>query len=66
MGLFVVALYVKLALVVPLHILGLLPNVMVGDAFTVPLAATFFVVAPVDAQVILPEGVPVADVVKRV
>ena len=29
------ALYVKLALVVPLQILGLLPNVTVGNEFTV-------------------------------
>ena len=35
LGLLVVALYVKLALVVPLHTLGLLPNVIVGSAFTV-------------------------------
>ena len=29
----------------------------------VPLAATFWLVAPVEAQVILPEGVPVAVIV---
>ena len=65
-GLLVVPLYVKLALVIPLQILGLLPNVMVGKAFTVPLAIIFWVVAPEDTQVILPEGVPVAEDVKRV
>jgi hypothetical protein len=40
------------------------PAVMVGVAgkeFTVPDTATFTVVTPVDAKVILPEGVPVAD-----
>ena len=42
------------------------PKVIVGKAFTVPLAETFCVVAPVDAQVILPEGVPEAVVVNRV
>ena len=36
-----------------------------GAEFTVPEAATFFVVAPVDEQATLPEGVPDADEVKR-
>jgi hypothetical protein len=35
LGLLVVALYVRLALVTPLHIDGLLPNVIVGFAFTI-------------------------------
>lgn len=45
----------------PLQILGLVPNVMVGNALTVPLTATFCVVALVEATVILPLGVPLAD-----
>ena len=41
------------------------PKVIVGKAFTVPLTATFWVVAPVEAQVIFPEGVPeAADVIR--
>ena len=32
-----------------------------GNAFTVPLAATFFVVAPVDVTAMFPEGDPDAD-----
>ena len=38
----------------------IVPRVIVGKAFTVPLAATVWVVAPVLAQVTLPLGVPVA------
>ena len=34
-----------------------------GNAFTVPLADTFCVVAPVDEQATFPEGVPEADAV---
>lgn len=41
------------------------PKVMLGKAFTVPLAPTFRVVAPVEAHVILPDGVPLAALVKR-
>lgn len=36
-----------------------------GNAFTVPVAATFIVVAPVDSQVIFPDGVPDAEALKR-
>lgn len=32
-----------------------------GNGFTVPATATFMVVTPVDAIVMLPDGVPVAD-----
>ena len=39
--------------------------VTTGKAFTVPLAATFCVIAPVDPEVILPEGVPEADDERR-
>lgn len=35
-------------------------QVTVGAVFTVPLTATFCVVAPVEVQAILPAGVPVA------
>ena len=41
------------------------PDTAVGNAVTVPVAATFCVVAPVDEQAILPEGVPEAAFVKR-
>ena len=37
----------------------------VGAAVTVPLAATFWVVALEEVQAIFPEGVPVAAFVKR-
>ena len=36
-----------------------------GAEYTVPLTAIFTVVAPVDARVIFPEGVPVAEVAMR-
>ena len=36
-------------------------DVIEVTAFTVPEALTFFVVAPVEVQVIFPDGVPVAD-----
>lgn len=45
--------------------LATVPKVIVGSAFTVPLAATFCVVAPVEAQVTLPEGLPEAAEVSR-
>ena len=41
------------------------PAVAVGKEVTVPLAATFCVVAPVDVLAIFPEGVPAAALVKR-
>ena len=44
------------------------PGVIVGVAgkeFTVPETATFTVAAPIDATVIFPEGVPVADAAMR-
>ena len=41
------ALYVKLADVVPLHTEGLLPNVMVGLAFTVTVMAELLLTQPV-------------------
>jgi hypothetical protein len=44
------------------------PGVIVGvggNGFTVPVTATLMVVTPVDANVILPEGVPVADAAMR-
>ena len=37
----------------------------VGDWLAVPLTATFWVVAPVEASVTFPEGLPVADEVSR-
>ncbi len=42
-------------------------SVMAGvdGVFTVPLTATFCVVAPVEAMAILPEGVPVAVAARR-
>src|SRR6185295_15397377 len=52
------------AIAEPAHPLTALA-VTTGNAFTVPLAATFCVVAPVDAEVILPEGVPDADDERR-
>ena len=45
----------------PLHIAATCVKVGVTFAFTVPDAATFCVVPPVDATVILPPGVPVAE-----
>lgn len=36
-----------------------------GTGFTVPLTATLMVVTPVEAKVIFPEGVPVADAAMR-
>lgn len=43
----------------------MLPRVMVGCAFTEPLAETFCVVAPADIQRIFPPGVPLAELLKR-
>ena len=61
MGLPVVAVYGKLKLVALELILVTVPKVMVGNAFTVADALIFCVVAPVEVQVIFPDGVPVAD-----
>lgn len=36
------------------------PKVIVGKAFTIPLTTTFCVVTPVEVQVILPKGLPLA------
>jgi hypothetical protein len=65
LGLPVVAEYGKLKLVAEVLTPVTEPKVIVGNTFTVPLADTFCVVAPVEAQAILPEGVPLAALVKR-
>jgi hypothetical protein len=49
----------------PTHIGSTAVNVGVILGFTVALAATFCAIAPVEVQVILPDGVPKADAVKR-
>ena len=40
-------------------------NVGVTFALTLPLTATFLVVAPVETQLIFPDTVPEADALKR-
>jgi hypothetical protein len=46
--------------VTPVLMVAIVPNVRVGKALTVPLTATFRVVAPVEATVTLPLGEPIA------
>ena len=59
-GLPVVALYGKLKDVALVVILLTVPNVIVGTTFTVPVTEIVCAVAPVEVQVIVPEGLPLA------
>lgn len=43
----------------------MVPSAMVGITFTVPLTAIDWLVAPVEVQVTLPEGEPLAELVIR-